>query len=71
MTPKEKGGGQESARMLLQTLKEAKLVLDWRKNNAPVLTFTRQSRRVLDELSPSLHARTVPAEVRHRVPARL
>ena len=40
MTKAEKEAVKKVARNLLQTLKDAKLVLDWRKNNNPAPTFT-------------------------------
>ncbi|MEZ5951216.1 MAG: DUF3387 domain-containing protein [Planctomycetaceae bacterium] len=44
MTKDEKEEVKKVARMLLQTLKEAKLVLDWRKNSDPVQMFTQLSK---------------------------
>lgn len=50
ITEKEKGEVKKVARMLLQTLKEAKLVLDWRKKQRTRADVYTTVKTVLDEL---------------------
>lgn len=50
MTAKEKAEVKKVARMLLQTLKEAKLVLDWRKKQRTRADVYTTVKTVLDEL---------------------
>jgi len=50
MTAKEKEAVKKVARMLLQTLKEAKLVLDWRKKQRTRADVYTTVKTVLDEL---------------------
>jgi type I restriction enzyme, R subunit len=50
MTDKEKEEVKKVARMLLQTLKEAKLVLDWRKKQRSRADVYTTVKTVLDEL---------------------
>ena len=50
MTAKEKKEVKKVARMLLQTLKEAKLVLDWRKKQRTRADVYTTVKTVLDEL---------------------
>ena len=50
MTDKEKAEVKKVARMLLQTLKEAKLVLDWRKKQRTRADVYTTVKTVLDEL---------------------
>ncbi|GAA5509517.1 type I restriction endonuclease subunit R [Novipirellula caenicola] len=50
ITPKEKAEVKKVARMLLQTLKEAKLVLDWRKKQRTRADVYTTVKTILDEL---------------------
>jgi type I restriction enzyme R subunit len=50
MTKKEKADVKKVARMLLQTLKEAKLVLDWRKRQQTRADVYTTVKTILDEL---------------------
>ena len=62
---------KQVARKLLQTLKEAKLVLDWRKKLRTRADVYSTVKTVLDDLPRIYTPELVSGEVRLGVPARL
>ncbi|WP_417737036.1 type I restriction enzyme endonuclease domain-containing protein [Rosistilla oblonga] len=69
MTAREKKEVKKVARMLLQTLKEAKLVLDWRKKQRTRADVHTTVKAVLDELpraySPELYEQKCDTVYQH------
>lgn len=69
MTAKEKEAVKKVARMLLQTLKEAKLVLDWRKKQRTRADVYTTVKTVLDELprvyTPELYRKKCDTVYQH------
>ena len=71
LPPKEKKEVKLVARKLLQTLKQAKLVLDWRKKLRTRADVFATVKTVLDDLPRIYTPGLVPGEVRLGLPARL